>query len=200
MIYLDTSVALAHLLAEDRQPPDSLWRGTLVSSRLLEYEMWTPLHARGLAGTHGEAARALLGRVAMLELTPSVLARALDAFPGPGRVRTLDSLHLASCAYLLDRGQSVALASYDGRMTAVARAMEIPLFDLTRHGGDAMPGPEVTAVEMARGEGVDPKRFRRALRGENFPWHSPNARWTVGRDSPEHRDMLRVLARLLNST
>ena len=83
---------------------------------------------------------------------------------------------------------SVALANYDGRMTAVARAMEIPLFQLTRHGGDAMPGPEVTAVEMARGEGVDPKRFRRALRGEIFPWHSPNALWTVGRDSPEHRD------------
>lgn len=37
MIYLDTSVALAHLLAEDRQPPASLWDETLVSSRLLEY-------------------------------------------------------------------------------------------------------------------------------------------------------------------
>ena len=36
MIYLDTSVALAHLLAEDRVPPDALWDETLVSSRLLE--------------------------------------------------------------------------------------------------------------------------------------------------------------------
>ena len=200
MIYLDTSVALAHLLAEDRQPPDSLWQATLVSSRLLEYEVWTPLHARGLAGSHGEAARALLGRVAMLELIPSVLARALDAFPGPGRVRTLDALHLASCAYLLERGQSVVLASYDGRMTAVARAMEIPLFNLTRRGGEVRPGPEVTAVEMARREGVDPKRFRQALRGENFPWHRKNDRWTVGRNSPEHRDMIRVLTRLVDST
>ena len=33
MIYLDTSVALAHLLAEDKQPPVSLWREELVSSR-----------------------------------------------------------------------------------------------------------------------------------------------------------------------
>lgn len=43
MIYLDTSVALAHLLAEDRRPPEALWDETLVSSRLLEYELWTPL-------------------------------------------------------------------------------------------------------------------------------------------------------------
>ena len=199
MIYLDTSIALAYLLVEDRQPPDSLWRETLVSSRLLEYEVWTPLHARKLAKSHGEAARALLGRVAMLELTPSVLARALEAFPGPGQVRTLDALHLASCAYLLDCGQSVALASYDQRMTTVARAMGIPLFQWTTHRDETMSGSEVTAVEMARSEGVDPKRFRQALRDENLPWHRRNQRWTVSRNSPEHHDMLRVLDRLLNS-
>ena len=130
MIYLDTSVALAHLLAEDRQPPGSLWDETLFSSRLLEFEIWAPLHARGLAAAYGEAARWLTGRVAMLELSPVVLARALDAFPGPGALRTLDALHLASCAYLADHGQGVALASYDQRMNAVARAMDLPLFDL----------------------------------------------------------------------
>ncbi len=129
MIYLDTSVALAWLLTEDRQPPASLWEGTLVSSRLLEYEIWTPLHARGLADSHGEAARRLVGRVALLELTPRVLARALGAFPGPGPLRALDALHLASCAYLADQGQHVKLASYDRRMNDAARAMDIPLFD-----------------------------------------------------------------------
>ena len=128
MIYLDTSVALAWLLTEDRRPPDSLWDGTLVSSRLLEYEIWTPLHARGLADSHGEAARRLAGRIALLELTPRVLARALDAFPGPTPLRTLDALHLASCAYLVDLGQEVELASYDRRMNDAARAMDIPLF------------------------------------------------------------------------
>ena len=130
MIYIDASVALAHLLAEDRQPPDSLWEESLFSSRLLEYEIWTPLHARGLADTYGEATRWLTGRVAMLELSVSVLARALDALPGPGAVRTLDALHLASCAYLAKHVQGVMLASYDRRMNAVARAMDIPLFDL----------------------------------------------------------------------
>lgn len=130
MIYLDTSVALAQLLAEDRRPPEALWDDTLVSSRLLEYEPWTRFHARGLSESHGEAARSLLGRIAMLELAPTVLARALDAFPGPGPLRTLDALHLASCAYLLGRGQAVSLASYDRRMTEVARAMDMPLFPL----------------------------------------------------------------------
>jgi hypothetical protein len=38
VIYLDTSVLLAHLLAEHRSPPDALWAETLVASRLLEYE------------------------------------------------------------------------------------------------------------------------------------------------------------------
>jgi hypothetical protein len=33
VIYLDSSVALAHLLAEDRFPAEDLWRQQLVSSR-----------------------------------------------------------------------------------------------------------------------------------------------------------------------
>ena len=128
MIYLDTSVVLAQLLAEDRRPPASLWDEALVSSRLMEYEVWTRLHARGLAESHGEAASGLIGRVALLELSPPVLARALDAFPVP--IRTLDALHLASCDYLRNQGQSVSLASYDHRMTTVARALAIPVYDL----------------------------------------------------------------------
>ena len=128
MIYVDTSVALAQLLAEDRRPPASLWSETLVASRLMEYEIWNRLHSRKLAGSHGDAARGLMGRIAMLELLPPVLTRALEPFPLP--VRTLDALHLASCEYLRGQGQPVALASYDRRMTAVAHAMEVPVFEL----------------------------------------------------------------------
>lgn len=128
MIYVDTSVALAQLLAEDRRPPTSLWSETLVASRLLEYEVWTRLHARGLAESHGDAARGIIGQVALLELSSLVLGRALEAFPLP--LRTLDALHLASCEYLRTQGQSVALASYDRRITEVAQAMEIPVFEL----------------------------------------------------------------------
>lgn len=109
-----------------------MWAETLFSSRLLEYEVWTRLNAHGLAGSHGEAARSLIGRFALLELAPAVLARALEPFPTATPVRTLDALHLASCEYLRGLGQSVTLASYDRRMMAVARAMEIPVFELER--------------------------------------------------------------------
>ena len=128
MIYLDTSVALAHLLAEDRAPPESLWRETLISSRLLEYELWTRIHARGLTRSHGEAARALLARVGFLELSPPVLARALEPFPVP--VRMLDALHLASVQFLKGLQADVTLASYDERQKAVARALGIGTADV----------------------------------------------------------------------
>ena len=48
MIYLDSSVALAYLLAEDRFPPDILWDQPLVSSRLLECEVWNRINAHQL--------------------------------------------------------------------------------------------------------------------------------------------------------
>lgn len=125
MIYVDTSVALAHLLAEDRRPPDALWGQPLVASRLLEYELWTRLNARGLGESHGEAARRLVERLAILELQPNVLARALESFAAP--VRTLDALHLASVEFLRGRGQKVELASYDARLIAAAKALGIPI-------------------------------------------------------------------------
>ena len=128
MIYLDTSVAVAQLLAEDRTPPAGLWDETLVSSRLLEYEIWARINARRLQDSHGELVRNLIGRLALLELAPDVLSRALELFPAP--VRTLDALHLASIEFLRTQGQSVRLASYDTGMLACARKMKIPLYRL----------------------------------------------------------------------
>lgn len=128
MIYLDTSVALAHLLAEDVTPPVGLWAETLVSSRLLEYELWTRVHARRLEASHGELVRLLAARVAFLELAPPVLARALEAFPVA--VRTLDALHLASIDFLRQQGQAVQLASYDDRMVRAATALGVALYPL----------------------------------------------------------------------
>lgn len=55
----------------------------------------------------------------------------------------------------------------------------------------------VTAVEMARAAGIDPKRFRRALRAEKFPWHTHGAHWTVEDGSLHHRAMERVLRDLV---
>ncbi|OGP98599.1 MAG: hypothetical protein A2W66_06270 [Deltaproteobacteria bacterium RIFCSPLOWO2_02_56_12] len=128
MIYLDASVALAHLLAEDRAPPDRLWQEELISSRLLEYEVWTRIHAQKLTRSHTDEARSLLSRVALVELSPPVLVRALEPFPKP--VRTLDALHVASMEFLRKQGQIVRLASYDGRLVDAARALRIPIYKL----------------------------------------------------------------------
>lgn len=127
MIYVDTSVALAELFAEDRRPPRAFWAGQLVSSRLLEYELWTRLHAREAAATHGEAARELLTRLAFVELAPPVLARALEPWPLP--VRTLDALHLATALFLGERRQPIQLASYDDRLGRAAAALGLPVVE-----------------------------------------------------------------------
>ena len=124
MIYLDSSVALAQLFAEDRQPPEALWREPLTASRLLQYEVWARVHARRLEASHGDKVRDLLDGVAYIELAPLVLARALEPFPAP--VRTLDALHLATMDFLRGHGQVIELASYDARLLAAARALRIP--------------------------------------------------------------------------
>ena len=128
MIYLDTSVAIAHLFAEDRRPPDELWSETLVSSRLLEYELWTRVHARGLTKSHDEQVRGLRGRIAFVELARPVLERALESFAKP--VRTLDAQHLVSMDFLRRNGQTVKLASYDDRLITSARQLEFAVMQL----------------------------------------------------------------------
>src|SRR5450631_4054896 len=123
MIYLDNSVALAYLLAEDRFPSELLWDQLLVSSRLLECEVWNRINAHQLQHSHGDAVRNLIGRVAMIEMVGPVLTRALQPFPVP--VRTLDSIHLASIEFIRAQKQSVQLASYDERLLTVARLLGI---------------------------------------------------------------------------
>ena len=126
MIYLDSSVVLARLFAEDRSLPDSVFQSSLVSSRLLEYEVWNRIHARGLPHSHGDETRALIGRVTLIELSPPALARALEPFPIA--VRTLDSLHLATIEFLRRRGESIEFASFDERLLTAARALGVPLY------------------------------------------------------------------------
>ena len=123
MIYLDSSVALAHLLAEDRFPPDELWEEQLVSSRLLECEVWNRINAHQLQNSHGDAVRNLIGRIAMVEMIGPVLTRALQPFPVP--VRILDAIHLAAIEFIRAKRQSVKLASYDERLLAAARFLGI---------------------------------------------------------------------------
>jgi uncharacterized protein len=126
VIYLDSSVALAHLFGEGRAPAIILWRERLTSSRLLQYEIWDRIHARGLAHSHGAEAEELLARVSLINLAPAVLVRALQPFPIS--VRTLDGLHLATMEFLRTRDEDIQLASYDRRLLAGARALGIALY------------------------------------------------------------------------
>lgn len=66
--------------------------------------------------------------VALIELSPPALARALEPFPRS--VRTLDALHLASIEFLRSQRQTVRLASYDDRLLEAARALRIPIHKL----------------------------------------------------------------------
>ena len=127
-VYLDASAALAQLMGEKLFPPPSLWSESLVSSRLIQYEIWTTLHARGLARSHGDAARELLDGLDLVELSPLVLTRALEPFPRP--VRTLDALHLATVEFLRAAGSPARLATYDRRMRDNARRLKLPLYRL----------------------------------------------------------------------
>ena len=127
LIYIDSSVVLAQLFAEDRQPSATLWSQVLVSSRLLEYEVWNRTLARSQFPDRTQIV-ALLGRIDMTEMSLRVLRRALEPFPVP--LRTLDALHLATAVFLSAESDPVQLASYDARMLTAARALGIEAADL----------------------------------------------------------------------
>jgi predicted nucleic acid-binding protein len=98
----------------------------LVSSQLLEYEVWNRIHARGLIRAHHNV-RELFTHIDLFEMDAARLARALDPFPIP--VRTLDSLHLATIEHLRRERSDIKLASFDRRMIDAARALGIPLYE-----------------------------------------------------------------------
>jgi predicted nucleic acid-binding protein len=85
------------------------------------------LNARGLAATHGDDARELLSCVALVELAPLVLARALEPFPTP--VRALDALHLATLLFVQGEGRALRLATYDDRLAGAAVKLGVPLWE-----------------------------------------------------------------------
>lgn len=127
MVYLDSSVVLAHLLAEDRVPPEPLWQETLAASRLMEYEVRQRFNALG-RGAEPSLLDPMFGRVAFVELVDEVIGRARERFPI--RVRTLDALHLATADFLREQGASVRIATYDSRLSDAAARMGFESFPL----------------------------------------------------------------------
>jgi predicted nucleic acid-binding protein len=126
--YIDSSVALAYVLAEARMPSRTFWDSNLVSSRLLIYEVWNRLQKVPLTYAMQNAAGALLAGIELIEMSEIVLARALEPWPTP--IRTLDALHLATIEYLHRQGATVEMASYDSRLLAAAQALGVPIAPL----------------------------------------------------------------------
>lgn len=127
MIYLDTSVLLAHLLDEEREPAPELWAESLVTSRLLEYEARNFLRRQGLVDSHGDALDAAFRRLAFIEMIHPILEGV--GHSAPGALRTLDAIHIASMHFLTEQGVRLRMASYDPRLRAAAAEMGVNTVD-----------------------------------------------------------------------
>ncbi|MCY4226883.1 MAG: hypothetical protein OXF20_04155 [Gammaproteobacteria bacterium] len=78
MIYIDTSVALSQLFVEDRKPPLSMWSQPLIASRLLRVRNMDAIeHARPEQFLSRMGSQLIEG-VALAELAPPILERALE--------------------------------------------------------------------------------------------------------------------------
>jgi predicted nucleic acid-binding protein len=128
VIYLDSSLVLAAVFTEKKEPPRSFWNEQLVSSRLLEYETINRVYTRGLGLKGLMLARVTLANLTFFDMSPQILARSLEPFPVA--VRTLDGLHLATMDFLRAHGQTLHLATYDRRLAAAAAALGFPLAEL----------------------------------------------------------------------
>jgi predicted nucleic acid-binding protein len=128
LIYLDSSVLLAHLLGESRRPPASIWATPLVSSRLLQYEVVVRLHA--LRSKPAKLARAstIFQQITFAELNDATLARTLKPFPLS--VRSLDAIHLSSMDFMRSNGLPLDVATYDKRLADAAKAIGFSLLPL----------------------------------------------------------------------
>ena len=117
MIYLDCSVPLAYLLAEDRYPSNAVGPA----------DRFKPAaRMRGLELDQCASASRLPRRCRPRPCRPDRVHRngaaALEPFPAP--VRTLDALHLAAIEFIRTQGARVELASYDERLLDAARIPE----------------------------------------------------------------------------
>ena len=128
MIYLDSSVVLSILFAEDRQPPDSLRSQPLTSSQLLEFECLNRAHARPVRSDGLIWLDAFLKEIGLIAMDRATIRRALE--PWPARVRTLDSIHLATALHLRENGAEVSFATYDRRLADACSAVGLPLYSV----------------------------------------------------------------------
>lgn len=127
IIYVDSSVVLAFIRTEANRPTAAFWlQPGLFASSLTRAETWTRLHAYGQATQLEELATNTLGSINFIELTSALVARC--RWPFPIALRTLDALHMATAEHLQnERGYTVEVAAYDGRVLGAAQGMGFAL-------------------------------------------------------------------------
>lgn len=128
VIYLDASVTLAALLAQDRKPAIEFWQGEFGASRLTMYETWNRLFAGAASAEILGEAHSMFQNFYLVDMSHAALARAME--PLPTLPRTLDGLHLATADYLRAQGFSLEFASYDRRLCRAAEAMGLTVAEL----------------------------------------------------------------------
>jgi len=129
--YLDSSVALRHILNGELAIRHAFAVGRVVSSELLEIECRRVIHRCRLEGElSDDAVVAAMGRLDdvlaglnLIGLSPKVKRRAMDAFPVS--VKTLDALHLSSALVLADASpeEAVLVFTHDAAMNRCAKAL-----------------------------------------------------------------------------
>lgn len=129
--YLDSSVALRHILLGETAIRHALSADRVVSSELLEIECRRTVHRCRMQGdlddrsvvTALDRLEELLRGVSLLGLSAEIKRRAMDAFPVS--IKTLDALHLASALRYAEHvpDERVLVYSHDGAFNRCARAL-----------------------------------------------------------------------------
>jgi predicted nucleic acid-binding protein len=131
MAYLDSSVALRHILMGEIAIEQAFASHFPVASELIEIECRRVLHRCRMGGELDddrlvialERLEAVIAGLDLVELSPSIKQRAMEAFPVI--VRTLDALHLATALECRAKsaGEEILVFSHDRGMNNCARAL-----------------------------------------------------------------------------
>jgi uncharacterized protein len=127
MLYLDTT-ALDKLVTRDadgdrlRALLDAHPDAILFASGLAHAELLRASHPAGDEAV--EAAREVLARVALVDVSRELLERA-GTLAGGERLRTLDAIHVATASVAGDRLQ--AFVTFDARQARAAAAIGLPV-------------------------------------------------------------------------
>lgn len=116
--YVDASAAVKLIIEEPESLvlADALAGDQLISNEVCRVELARMLLRLGLVQEAQRLARTVLERIELLRLDDRILDRASDV--GPGDLRMLDAIHLAS-ALALGR-ELVAVVTYDRRLASAA--------------------------------------------------------------------------------